>query len=678
MYSLFLLLSLSVFGASASAALDEVYRDVVGVVSPGEEHLSGEALRTVFNTLQKRVQCLEVSCEKCSPTDALHQLVTSELNGPSLFISVSEFGVVVAGGVLYLKSPGLVCSAIRLGTWRNETEHFLHEITHRGDHHHEQSDQHKEHESIDVQGLELLLQSLNDNYRPLESERCLGVGEFMQQVSESSGHEEQEVGAVLGGVLYHSLLGHCFVTTSLPEESFFLDYIIEHLGSENFTVEELKTLMKSLQLGPKPEKDHGHDHHGEDGHDNHNHNHSDKRKKRSFHEHTEIQANNTWDKHCFSAEDLMQIYSLSNSSSPNVSLTRVSPALVQQILSGACTRVNETIKPDELSKTERYLYATLANVVVTLLSMFGIVVLLCTSCTSFFQLCIQFCVSLAVGSLTGDALLHLLPMFLGLHVHAEEDSSDPKHVHSSGPPDYIFKMLVLMAGIYYFYLMETLFSLITHRNKKHQHPHHHGDESEPHHCDHGRVLQMYQQKKKKEKSQSVSKADLVVYEDDQPQKKWTREQRLLPYMITIGDSIHNFADGLAMGAAFSVSWKSGLATTIAVICHELPHELGDFAILLHSGVSVRRALLLNFGSAMTSFVGLYIALSVATDVATQQWIGAVTAGLFLYVGLADMLPTLVHIDHKRPWMMFLLQNVGLLMGWAILLLLSLYEEKISF
>lgn len=57
-----------------------------------------------------------------------------------------------------------------------------------------------------------------------------------------------------------------------------------------------------------------------------------------------------------------------------------------------------------------YLYATIANVVITLMSMCGIVVLLCTSCTNVFQLCIQFCISLAVGSLTGDALLHLLPM----------------------------------------------------------------------------------------------------------------------------------------------------------------------------------------------------------------------------------------------------------------------------
>uniref|UniRef100_A0A3P9P874 Solute carrier family 39 member 4 n=2 Tax=Poecilia reticulata TaxID=8081 RepID=A0A3P9P874_POERE len=149
-------------------------------------------------------------------------------------------------------------------------------------------------------------------------------------------------------------------------------------------------------------------------------------------------------------------------------------------------------------------------------------------------------------------------------------------------------------------------------------------------------------------------------------------------MITIGDGIHNFADGLAIGAAFSMSWRSGLATSVAVLCHELPHELGDFAILLHSGLSVQKALLLNMGSAVTSFIGLYISLSVATDLATQQWIGAVAAGLFLYVGLADMLPTLVHVGSKRPWQKFLLQNAGILIGWIILLLLSLYEDEISF
>lgn len=53
------------------------------------------------------------------------------------------------------------------------------------------------------------------------------------------------------------------------------------------------------------------------------------------------------------------------------------------------------------------------------------------------------------------------------------------------------------------------------------------------------------------------------------------ELRLLPYLITLGDAVHNFADGLAVGAAFSSSWKTGLATSLAVFCHELPHELGE-------------------------------------------------------------------------------------------------------
>ncbi|XP_075436999.1 zinc transporter ZIP4 isoform X2 [Ascaphus truei] len=152
---------------------------------------------------------------------------------------------------------------------------------------------------------------------------------------------------------------------------------------------------------------------------------------------------------------------------------------------------------------------------------------------------------------------------------------------------------------------------------------------------------------------------------------------MLPYMITIGDAIHNFADGLAMGAAFSTSWKTGLATSLAVLCHELPHELGDFAALLHAGLSVRWALLLNFGSALTAFIGLYIALSISADYAVQQWIFTVATGLFLYVALVDMLPAMMNVKDSRPWLLFFLHNLGLLLGWTILLLLSLYEENIS-
>ncbi|XP_030597575.1 zinc transporter ZIP4 [Archocentrus centrarchus] len=688
---------------SGSPAVEEAYGAVASILSPGQSYLTGESLHSLFNTLEKRVQCGEVPCEKCDLADAVHQLISNQFvhkeeesrtSGENVTVTVSQFTALTSGCVLYLFSPGLVCTAIRRGTWGEEAEHFLHKFTHH-DHQEHKSEPHHDHEHIDIHGLEGIIQELHNHYEPTESENCVSASDIMAQVNASPGDQIREVGAVLGYVLYHTLQGHCFTDQSLPEEGFFVDYIMDRLGTENFTVQDLKALMKSLNIGPDQEEDHEHEqehrnNHMEDEHVDHDHSVQRWRKRHSHDRDEGHERNGTWEQRCFSAEQLVLIYGLEENSSASSGLGRpavaqLSTALVQQILSGACADITDPPIPDGLSKTERYIYATIANLVITLTSMFGIVVLLCTACTSGFQMCIQFCISLAVGSLTGDALLHLIPTFLNLHVHSENDGSS-KHTsrsHEEGSPDYIYKMLVLMAGIYYFYLMEVLFSLITHKDENKHHNHNHEEASEPHHCDHGRVLEMYQKEmKQKDKLQSTSKADLVSCENSEKSfpepKERTREQRLLPYMITIGDGIHNFADGLAMGAAFALSWKSGLATSLAVLCHELPHELGDFAILLHIGVSVRRALILNFCSALISFIGLYIALSVATDLATKQWIAAITAGLFLYVGLADMLPTMIHISNKRPWLTFLLQNVGLLTGWSILLLLSLYEEKIHF
>uniref|UniRef100_A0A8B9V484 Solute carrier family 39 member 12 n=1 Tax=Anas zonorhyncha TaxID=75864 RepID=A0A8B9V484_9AVES len=122
------------------------------------------------------------------------------------------------------------------------------------------------------------------------------------------------------------------------------------------------------------------------------------------------------------------------------------------------------------------------------------------------------------------------------------------------------------------------------------------------------------------------------------------ELRALPCMVTLGDALHNLADGLALGAAFGTSWRTGLGTAIAVLCHELPHELGDFAALLHAGLSVRRALLLNALSALPAFLGLYLALAIATGAAFQAWIFTVATGFFLYVALCDM-PRAMHVLH---------------------------------
>ncbi|XP_077446241.1 zinc transporter ZIP4 [Stigmatopora argus] len=658
----------AVTACPSAAAVEEAFAAVSGVLqaSRADSYLSRESLVTLFNTLESRVHCAgRVSCGKCNLANAVHQLThigkTHQRQGSEDKdgVDASAIGALAAGCVLYLTSPEAACVAAARGAWGEEAERFLDGLQSGNPHRRRRGDDGPCHGSerwhVDLSGLDAVLGGILQHYESADVESCVTASDIMSEVGAPSEAQTRVAGAVLGRVLYHALRGRCFRT--LPEESFFLDHLMQRLGSENFTIADLEALMRTLNVGPDSRLSHG-----EDGHEHH--------RRRAG-------ANGTWEQYCFSARELVLIHH-PGATSPVLGRSdaaRLSPALIQQILSGACGAQPPT-KADDLSKTERYLYATLANVVVTLASMFGVTLLLCTSCTTVFQLCIQFCISLAVGSLTGDALLHLLPMFLGLHSHEADGGAAGglRHdLHGSSPlADHVGKMLVVLAGIYYFYLMETIFEIIMHQH------HGHRDEADVHRCDHGRVLEMYQQEaqqKRTEKLQSISTADLVNEEDFQVKAR--REQKLLPYMVTLGDAIHNFADGLAMGAAFSLSWKSGLSTSLAVLCHELPHELGDFAILLHSGLSVRRALLLNVGSAATSFAGLYIALSFATDLAAMQWIAAVTAGLFLYVGLADMLPTMTHTRSKRPWLTFALQNVGLLSGWSILLLLSLYEENIS-
>ncbi|XP_044309301.1 zinc transporter ZIP4 [Varanus komodoensis] len=384
-----------------------------------------------------------------------------------------------------------------------------------------------------------------------------------------------------------------------------------------------------------------------------------------------------WDTACFSSSDLLEIYKIdAGAGLSHPDFSRLSPALVQQQLSKACSTPRKTPVTGSLTTAERYIYGSLATLVICLCSLFGIVLLLCTACTSAYQYVIQSFVSLAVGSLTGDALLHLVPRFLGLHSHSHGEGHAHDQ-HEAGDHDALWKLLAVLGGLYIFFLLEKFFILLGYTGGKEK-----AESGKGHQCDHGLSLQLYQDEMKRRKQEKgASNADLVASEDADfghgEKKGYSRELRILPYMISIGDAIHNFADGLAIGAAFSSSWRTGLATSLAVLCHELPHELGDFAALLHAGLSVKRALLLNFASALTAFVGLYIALSVSTGEQFEAWIFTVATGLFLYVALCDMLPALMNVEDTRPWLLFGLQNLGLLAGWAILLLLSLFEENIA-
>ncbi|XP_052521208.1 zinc transporter ZIP5 [Tympanuchus pallidicinctus] len=152
----------------------------------------------------------------------------------------------------------------------------------------------------------------------------------------------------------------------------------------------------------------------------------------------------------------------------------------------------------------------------------------------------------------------------------------------------------------------------------------------------------------------------------------------LAWMVVLGDGIHNLTDGLAIGVAFSHSLPSGLSTALAVLCHELPHELGDLAVLLQAGTAPRTLLLLNLLSALLSCLGAAVGAAVGQNAAhLTPWILTATAGTFLYVALADMLPEVLRGPGGGTWGRFVLQNAGFLLGSGIMLGIALAEGHLS-
>jgi len=114
-----------------------------------------------------------------------------------------------------------------------------------------------------------------------------------------------------------------------------------------------------------------------------------------------------------------------------------------------------------------------------------------------------------------------------------------------------------------------------------------------------------------------------------------------PYakMNLLGDVVHNFIDGLIIGAAYIVSVPVGLATTVAVVFHEIPQEIGDMGVLLHGGYSRGRALFLNFVTALTAFLGLFFAFGLSSGIeGFAAFLMPFAAGNFIYIAVADLIP----------------------------------------
>jgi zinc and cadmium transporter len=211
-------------------------------------------------------------------------------------------------------------------------------------------------------------------------------------------------------------------------------------------------------------------------------------------------------------------------------------------------------------------------------------------------------VSFATGALLGAALLGLIP-------HAVQGAG-MEHVHEVG--------IALIAGIALFFILEK-FLLWRHCHDDHCVEHTVGDEH-GHHShtghDHAAAARVHEQARQKASGS----------------------------LVLIGDALHNVLDGVLIAAAFLTDIHLGIVTALAIMAHEIPQEVGNFAVLLHSGVSRRRALLLNLATSLTAVLGGVVGFyALEQALAALPFALAVAAASLLYVAVADLIPGL----HRR-------------------------------
>lgn len=231
----------------------------------------------------------------------------------------------------------------------------------------------------------------------------------------------------------------------------------------------------------------------------------------------------------------------------------------------------------------------------------------------------------AAGGLLGDAFLHLIPHAVSPHSHNDDDHSSHNHSHESHSHGHDMSVgLWVLAGIITFLSVEKLVRLI----KGGGHGHSHGPAkkiSEP-------------EKSEKKKSNNDNKGKTST-----PKK--TEEIEVAGYLNLAADFTHNFTDGLAIGASYLAGNYIGIVTSVTILLHEVPHEIGDFAILIKSGCSKRKAMLLQLVTALGALAGNVIALLGSSGEASP-WVLPFTAGGFIYIASVSVLPELLEDSTK--------------------------------
>lgn len=425
----------------------------------------------------------------------------------------------------------------------------------------------------------------------------------------------------------------------------------------------------------------------------------------------------------------------------------------------------EDISEHEPPGYKTWIFSSLAVLVISLCGVFGVLIIPVMQ-KIFYQHLLQFLIALAIGTLSGDALLHLLPHAIDpLHDHNdhqvhEEDHEDQAEVKQEDTRTHnrtVWIGLVAATAIIVFYFFEKVVTIAQEWRSRRANKGKvaDADSDSPRMRQSPRVVREGHEVSDKvrgeskciqkysnycvadletdikpaekgpdsgwsnEDSQSTNNNTLIKVEvgdsikdnGDCSKQKHEQEQETVivsqhevshhghshahshlhsaprniasvAWMVILGDGVHNLADGMAIGVAFASGTWSGVSTSIAVLCHELPHEIGDFAMLLKAGMSVKQAIFYNILSSVLSYLGMVLGLVLGQIHDLTPWIFSATAGIFLYVALVDMIPELSsghthpirsEIEHGQV-LGLLLQFLGMSLGVGIMLIIALLEE----
>ncbi|XP_061616608.1 zinc transporter Slc39a7 isoform X4 [Phyllopteryx taeniolatus] len=259
--------------------------------------------------------------------------------------------------------------------------------------------------------------------------------------------------------------------------------------------------------------------------------------------------------------------------------------------------------------------------------------------------------SFASGGLLGDAFLHLIPHALaephshhdGAAAHAAQESHGHSH---GGAHDHMMSVgLWVLGGIVAFLIVEKFVRLL---KGGHSHGHSHGVAKEK---DSDGEEKKAPKKKKVEKSVDI---------------------KVSGYLNLAADFTHNFTDGLAIGASFLVGPAVGAITTLTILLHEVPHEIGDFAILVQSGCTKRKAMCLQLLTAVGALAGTACSLlAEGVGAAATAWILPFTAGGFVYIATVTVLPEL--LSGRSSFGQSLMEILAMLFGVGMMVLIAEYE-----